>query len=152
MQFKDTIEKMFGEATVERQETWKTFGIGPIPKTIRGLDGVHSTMEGPLQEELAFVRDIVPIRYMGWTRRSQNEEPYGYIRICVPESRADKFPSRLRIFGEEYLFKGSAHEVKLPYARSALAFMLLDYVLDQRNVGLVALMHITVHVNRGLGV
>ncbi|KHJ31716.1 putative effector protein [Erysiphe necator] len=100
MQFKDTIEKMFGEATVERQETWKTFVIGPIPKTIRGLDGVHNTMEGPLQEELAFVRDIVPIRYMGWTRRSQNEEPYGYIRICVPESRADKFPSRLRIFGE----------------------------------------------------
>ncbi|POS82851.1 hypothetical protein EPUL_004811, partial [Erysiphe pulchra] len=81
--FKDTIEKLFGEATVERQETWKTFVIGPIPKTIRDLDGIHNTMEGPLQEELAF-----------------NEEPYGYIRICVPEIRADKFPSRLRIFGE----------------------------------------------------
>ncbi|POS81883.1 hypothetical protein EPUL_006556, partial [Erysiphe pulchra] len=44
-------------------------------------------------EELAFIRDIVPIR-------TQNEESYGHIRICVPESRAEKFSSRFRIFGE----------------------------------------------------
>ncbi|POS82212.1 hypothetical protein EPUL_004623 [Erysiphe pulchra] len=98
--YKDTTEKMFGEATVERQETWKTFVIGPIPKTIRNLDCIHNTMEGLLQEELAFVRDMVPILYMGWTRRTQNEEPYGYTRICVPESRADEFLFRLQIFGE----------------------------------------------------
>lgn len=41
MQFRDTIEKMFGEATFECQETCKTFVIDPIPKTIRGLDGIY---------------------------------------------------------------------------------------------------------------
>lgn len=54
--------------------------------------------------------------------------------------------------GKQYLFKESANEVKLRYARSALAFMLLNYTLDQRNMGLMVLMHITVHVNRGLDV
>ncbi|KHJ33357.1 putative effector protein [Erysiphe necator] len=37
---------------------------------------------------------------MNWTRRSQNDEPTGCIRISVPESKSNKFPSRLRIFGE----------------------------------------------------
>ncbi|KHJ35962.1 putative effector protein [Erysiphe necator] len=100
LQAKKAIEDRFGNALVERQEAWTTFVIGPINKRIRCLDGTQDPMDGLLQEELAHIRDTVPIRDMGWTRRSQNEEPYGYIRICVPESKAGKFPSRLRIFGE----------------------------------------------------
>lgn len=100
LQFKEAIEKRFGNAKVERQETWVTFIIGPIPKKIRGLDGMYNTMDGLLEEELAPIKENVPIRHIGWTHRSENEEPYGQVRICVPENKADKFPSRLRVFGE----------------------------------------------------
>lgn len=100
LQAKTVIEERFGNATVERQETWTTFVIGPIQKKVRCLDGLRDPMDGLLLEELASVREAVPIRYMNWTKRSQNDEPYGYIRICVPELKAARFPSRLRVFGE----------------------------------------------------
>ncbi|POS84518.1 hypothetical protein EPUL_002104 [Erysiphe pulchra] len=89
-----------GTFELRQKEIWKTFIIGPSLQIIRGLDGSYETIEGPLYEELATVRDVVPIRFMGWTHRSQNKETYGHGRICVPESRADKFPSSLRVFGE----------------------------------------------------
>ncbi|POS87820.1 hypothetical protein EPUL_000750, partial [Erysiphe pulchra] len=68
---------------LERQEKWTTFIIGPIPKRVRCLDGMQDPIEGLLQEELA-----------------TNDKPHGNILICVPEAKANKFPSRLRIFGE----------------------------------------------------
>ena len=103
LQEKKVIEDRFGNALVGRQEAWTTFVIGPTNKRVKCLDGTQDPMDGLLQEELAYIRDPIPIRDMGWTRRSQNDEPYGYIRICVPESKAGKFPSRLRIFGEAVL-------------------------------------------------
>ncbi|POS84300.1 hypothetical protein EPUL_005308 [Erysiphe pulchra] len=100
LQYKEKIENKFGDAKVERQETWTTFVVGLIPKKIRGLDGFYDSFDGLLQEELAPIRDAVPIRHVSWTRRSLNDEPYGKIRICVPEIQASRFPSRLRLFGE----------------------------------------------------
>lgn len=100
LQYKEAIENRFGNANVERQETWTTFVVGPIPKKLRGLDGLYDPFDGLLQDELAPIRDIVPIRHVTWTRRSLNDEPFGNIRICVPEIKASKFPSRLRLFGE----------------------------------------------------
>lgn len=101
MQSKAAIEERLGNAKVERQEKWSTFIVGPIPKRVRCLDGIRDPMDGLLLEELASVRDAIPIRFMNWTRKSESDdEPFGRIRICVPETRADKFPSRLRIFGE----------------------------------------------------
>ncbi|KHJ30258.1 putative effector protein [Erysiphe necator] len=85
LQAKKVIEERFGNATVERQETWTTFVIGPIQKQIRCLDGFRDPMDGLLQDELAAVQESVQIRYMNWTRRSQNDEPTGYVRICVRE-------------------------------------------------------------------
>ncbi|POS88005.1 hypothetical protein EPUL_000390 [Erysiphe pulchra] len=111
MQFKDTIEKMFGDSTVEHQEKLKTFVIGSIPKTICGLDGIHNTMEGPLQEELAFVRDIVLIQYMRWTRRTQNEEPFEYIRTCVPQTSIQRIRQRNQITVCEKCFSFHATRV-----------------------------------------
>ncbi|POS82690.1 hypothetical protein EPUL_005843 [Erysiphe pulchra] len=67
---KSAIEERFGNATVERQETWTTFVIGPIQKQVRCLDGFCDPMDELLGEELAFVQKSVPIRYMNWTRRS----------------------------------------------------------------------------------
>ncbi|POS82675.1 hypothetical protein EPUL_004066 [Erysiphe pulchra] len=32
LQYKDVIAQRFGKAVVERQESWKTFIIGPLPK------------------------------------------------------------------------------------------------------------------------
>ncbi|KAI1004367.1 hypothetical protein K3495_g3845 [Podosphaera aphanis] len=100
LQAKTGIEESFGNARVERQEIWSTFVIGQIRIKVRYLDGLRDPMDGLLQEQLAFVRDVVPIRYMNWTRRSQNDEPYGYIRICVPDSQVGRSPSRLHVFGE----------------------------------------------------
>lgn len=72
--------------------------MGPISKKIRGLDGFYDSFHGLLQEELGPIRDTVPIRPLSWTHRSLTDEPYGNIRICVPEIKASKFPSRLRLF------------------------------------------------------
>ncbi|KAI0995571.1 hypothetical protein K3495_g12607 [Podosphaera aphanis] len=83
-QAKTVIEERFGNATVERQETWTKFVIGPIQKKVRCLDDFRDPIDGLLLEELASVREAVPIRYINWTKRSQKDEPYGYIRICVP--------------------------------------------------------------------
>ncbi|POS83824.1 hypothetical protein EPUL_004823, partial [Erysiphe pulchra] len=69
-------------------------------KKIQCLDGLRDPLDGLLSEELASVRDTIPIRFMNWTRRSQNDQSTGHIRISVPESKSNKFPSRLRIFGE----------------------------------------------------
>ncbi|POS84923.1 hypothetical protein EPUL_003510 [Erysiphe pulchra] len=82
------IEERFDNATVERQETWTKFVISLIQKQIRCLD------------ELAFVPEFVPIRYMNWIRGSQNDEPTGFIRLYVPELKANRFPTRLRVYGE----------------------------------------------------
>ncbi|KHJ31266.1 hypothetical protein EV44_g4120 [Erysiphe necator] len=100
LQYKGAIENRFGNASVERQEAWTTIVVGPIPKKLRGIDGFHDPFDGLLQEELSPIRDLVPIRHVGWTRRSLNDEPFGNIRICVPEIKASKFPSRMRLFGE----------------------------------------------------
>ncbi|POS82874.1 hypothetical protein EPUL_005699, partial [Erysiphe pulchra] len=57
-------------------------------------------MNGSFLEELGSIRDHVPIRHVGWTRRSLDDQVNGFVRICVPENRASKFPSRLGVFGE----------------------------------------------------
>ncbi|KHJ35584.1 hypothetical protein EV44_g4126 [Erysiphe necator] len=112
LQFKEVIENRFGDACVERQETWTTFVVGPIPKKIRSLDGVHDPLDGLLHEELASIRDVVPIRHVSWTRRSLNDEPLGNIRICVPEINANKFPSRLRLTVEFKLMMDRVQELR----------------------------------------
>lgn len=38
VQYKDAIALSLGIATVERQESWTTFTLGPIPKLITTLD------------------------------------------------------------------------------------------------------------------
>ncbi|POS82654.1 hypothetical protein EPUL_006041, partial [Erysiphe pulchra] len=100
LQNKTAIENRFGSAVVERQEKWTNFIIGPIPKKVRCLEGFRDPMDGLLSEELAALKEIVPIRYMNWTRRSQDDQPFGHIRISVPEAKSNKFPPRLRLFGE----------------------------------------------------
>ncbi|KAI0999196.1 hypothetical protein K3495_g8998 [Podosphaera aphanis] len=100
LQSKTAIEERLGNANVERQETWTPFIVGPVQKKVRCLDGLRDPMDGLLLEELASVREAVPIRYMNWTKRSQNDELYGHFRIYVPELKAARFPSRLRVFGE----------------------------------------------------
>ncbi|POS86679.1 hypothetical protein EPUL_002196 [Erysiphe pulchra] len=100
LQAKTAIEEYSGNAVVERQETWTTFVIGPVQKRMQCVDGFRDPMDGLLHEEFAAVRETVPFKYMNWTRRSNNDEPCGHIRICIPESKAGKFPSRLRLFGE----------------------------------------------------
>ncbi|POS82987.1 hypothetical protein EPUL_006029 [Erysiphe pulchra] len=100
LQEKKLIKDIFGKILVECQGARTSFVIGSINKKIRCLDGMYDQMDGLLQKELAHFRDTVPIRVTGWTRRSQNDEPYGYFRICVPDLKAGKFPLRLHIFGE----------------------------------------------------
>ncbi|KAI0995760.1 hypothetical protein K3495_g12420 [Podosphaera aphanis] len=101
---KGAIETRFGNAIVERRESWTILIIGPIKKKVRCHDGqsdiLCDPLEGLLQEELATVRELDLIRYMNWTLRSkQSEKPDGYIRIYVPECTASRFPSILRVFG-----------------------------------------------------
>ncbi|POS87610.1 hypothetical protein EPUL_003062 [Erysiphe pulchra] len=50
LQYKEAIENRFGDANFERQETWTTVVVGPIPKKICGLDGFYDPFDGLLQE------------------------------------------------------------------------------------------------------
>ncbi|POS85506.1 hypothetical protein EPUL_001726 [Erysiphe pulchra] len=129
-QSKTVIEDRFGNATVERQERWTSFIIGPIPKKFNVLMRLRDPLDGLLSEELAFDRDTIPIRYMNWTRRSQNDQPTSHIRKSVPESKSHKFPSRLRIFGEAC-------------APNTMASIQQEHVRETLNVRLAALMYMT---------
>ncbi|KAF5183262.1 reverse transcriptase [Thalictrum thalictroides] len=102
LQYKDAIARRFGDATVERQESWTTFIVGPLPKRISTLDGPKDPLDGLLLEEpgLVSIRDNVPIRHVAWTNRSkESADNFGHIRIHIPASKAHKFPSRLQLFG-----------------------------------------------------
>lgn len=103
LQHKDTIAARFGNAKVERQEKWTTFVIGPVPKNVTTLDGAVDPLEGLLQSEPSIVdiKDAMPIRHIAWTQRSKDSaHSFGYIRIHVPEAKANKFPSRIQLFGQ----------------------------------------------------
>lgn len=93
------IENTIGSAKVERQEKWTTFVVGPIPKRIQTIDGiVDPVAEGHVLAELQLVRDNMPIRRLEWTRRAQVASDEGFVRVCVPSSKAALFPPNLRIF------------------------------------------------------
>lgn len=56
-------------------------------------------MDGSFLDELASIKDNVTICHISWTRRSLDElNRFGH--ICVPENKACKFPSRLRLCGQ----------------------------------------------------
>ncbi|POS82542.1 hypothetical protein EPUL_004606, partial [Erysiphe pulchra] len=66
------------------------------------MDGPQDPLKGLLLQESGFasIQDKVPFRQMAWTRRSKElPEPLGHIIIHVPEIKANKFPSRLQLFG-----------------------------------------------------
>ncbi|KHJ31550.1 hypothetical protein EV44_g3688 [Erysiphe necator] len=52
-----------------KKEAWTTFVIGPIQKMKKSLDGFCDPVDGLLQEDLAHINDVVPMREMGWARR-----------------------------------------------------------------------------------
>ncbi|RKF78706.1 hypothetical protein GcM3_061032 [Golovinomyces cichoracearum] len=72
LQYKDTIAQRYGNAVVERQESWATFIIGPIPKRISTMEGEKEPLDELLLQEpgLARICDEVPIRLVAWTKRS----------------------------------------------------------------------------------
>ncbi|CAD6502819.1 BgTH12-05408 [Blumeria graminis f. sp. triticale] len=103
LQHSEAIAARFGNATVERQETWTTFVVGPIPKKVNTLDRAYDPLEGLLLEEPAIraIKDDTPIRHIAWKRRSTDSlSPFGHIRIHVPEARAHIVPSRMQLFGQ----------------------------------------------------
>lgn len=100
LQAKTKIEKRFGNATVKRQKTWKKFVIDSIHKQKRCLNGFRNPIDGLLWDELGFLQESVPIRYVNWARQSQNDEPTSYLRLCAPKFKSSKFPSRLPIISE----------------------------------------------------
>lgn len=70
MKNKIEIENRFGKHVVERQEML----IDPL--------------DGSFLEELGNIRDNMPIRYIGWTRRSLQDDSNSFARICVPGNKA----------------------------------------------------------------
>lgn len=102
LQYKDVIAQRYGNAVVERQESWTTFIVGPLPKHVTTMQGAKDPLDGLLLEEpgIARIRDEVPIRQIAWTKKSvESTDLTGYIRVHVPEHKAHKFPSRLQLFG-----------------------------------------------------
>lgn len=85
---------------MKRQETSTKFVISLVPIRIRCIDVSRDPINGPLQEELASVRGLVSVMYMNWIKRSNNDEPQGFIRIYIPEAKAVNYPTFLRVVGE----------------------------------------------------
>ncbi|POS81632.1 hypothetical protein EPUL_005590, partial [Erysiphe pulchra] len=63
LQQKDVISQRFGNATVERQESWATFVVEPEPKKVTTLDGTYDPMDGLLlqEPEIGAIKDELPI-------------------------------------------------------------------------------------------
>ncbi|POS83309.1 hypothetical protein EPUL_005562, partial [Erysiphe pulchra] len=87
LQYKEVIACERNQA-VERQESWTTFVIGPLPKCISTMHGPQDPLEGLLLQEPGFA-----------SIRDESPEPLGHIRIHVSGTKANKFPSRLQFFG-----------------------------------------------------
>ncbi|POS84448.1 hypothetical protein EPUL_006186 [Erysiphe pulchra] len=103
LQYKDAIALCFGNATVERQETWTALILGPIPKLITTLDGKCDPFEEFILQEpgLTSVRDELPIKHIAWTNRSkESSDTHGEIRVQVPTAKTRKFLPRLQLFGQ----------------------------------------------------
>ncbi|KAI1005821.1 hypothetical protein K3495_g2394 [Podosphaera aphanis] len=97
-------------------------------------------MDGLLQAELAPVREVIPILSMNWMRRSvESDELFGYVRICVPESKASRFPSRLRIYGEAVSIQKIWKRQQIVVCTKCYGFMPPEFVHDRTNVTAVAL-------------
>ncbi|KHJ33302.1 hypothetical protein EV44_g4794 [Erysiphe necator] len=64
LQYKDAFARRFGNATLERQASWATFIVGPLPKLIITLDRKQDLIDELFLQEpgLALIRDVVPIR------------------------------------------------------------------------------------------
>ncbi|KHJ33951.1 hypothetical protein EV44_g4078 [Erysiphe necator] len=98
LQYKDVIAQRFGNAIVERQESWATFIVGPLSKLVTTIDGTEDPVDGLLLQELDFVsiRDDMPIEQVAWTNRSKESmDDNRFIRIHVPQHKAHKFLIRM---------------------------------------------------------
>ncbi|KHJ30961.1 hypothetical protein EV44_g3608 [Erysiphe necator] len=60
LQYRDVIAQRFGKAIVERQESWTTFIIGPLPKKVTTMDGKEDTLDGLLLQELGLCHRLKP--------------------------------------------------------------------------------------------
>lgn len=96
----ESIRIALAAASVERQESWSTFVVGPIAKTQNKLfESTKVTMED-IRSELAMVEDRMAVTNVSWTKKSEATQLHdGFVRVCVRSHEAHKFPSRLRLFG-----------------------------------------------------
>ncbi|KHJ33039.1 putative effector protein [Erysiphe necator] len=102
LQYKDDIERRFGKAVVERQESWTTFIVGPLPKQVTTMDEKEDPLDGLILQEpgLASIRDEIPIKRIAWKNRSkESSDLLGQVRIHIPKTKAHKFPKKLQLFG-----------------------------------------------------
>ncbi|CAD6498988.1 BgTH12-04642 [Blumeria graminis f. sp. triticale] len=150
LQHSEAIAARFGNATVERQETWTTFVVGPIPKKVNTLDGAYDPLEGLLLEEPAIraIKDDTPIRHIAWTRRSTDSlSPFGHIRIHVPEARAHKVPSLMQLFGQATSVQRVSNKQLLRTCNKYFGFCCNETVLHQYRcrISVCALLHVTLN-------
>ncbi|POS84044.1 hypothetical protein EPUL_003922 [Erysiphe pulchra] len=102
LQYKDLIANRFKNATVVRQQSWKTFLVGPLPKQITTLDGPQDPLDGLILQEPgpASIQHNVPIRQIAWKIRSKKlNDDFRHVRIPIPAHKAHRFPLRLQLLG-----------------------------------------------------
>ncbi|POS83584.1 hypothetical protein EPUL_003556, partial [Erysiphe pulchra] len=90
LQYRDVIAQRFGKVVVERQESWTTFIIGPLPKQVTNMDGKEDPLDGLLFQEsgLAAIRDEVSIKRIAWTKRSrESSDLLGQVRIHILKAK-----------------------------------------------------------------
>ncbi|POS86187.1 hypothetical protein EPUL_002656 [Erysiphe pulchra] len=91
IQFKDAIAR-------QRQESWATLIIGPLPKLVTTMDGNQDPVDDlPILEPgVASIRDEVLIRQVVWTNRTKEStentsSDFTQIDISVCRSRGRRF-------------------------------------------------------------
>lgn len=96
----ESIRVALAATSVERQESWSTFVVGPVAKTQYKLFGSTKVSMEDIRSELATVEDRMPITNVSWTKKSETTQLHeGFIRVCVRSYEAHKFPASLRLFG-----------------------------------------------------
>ncbi|KHJ32969.1 hypothetical protein EV44_g3591 [Erysiphe necator] len=100
LQAKDQLKVVFSATEVERQESWVTFLVQPVPKNVQSILGNDLQVdENALVEETERITGCRPTR-AHWTAKSKDPtKPEGTVVLSFQTSSKPHWPKVIRFFG-----------------------------------------------------
>lgn len=123
LQESEKIRIATGASAVERQEEWTTFLVGPIIKRQSSYAGPIDITADKVREEMIEATDGLDLKVVDWTKKSADPHLLeGHVRVCVASSRANRFPTRLRLFGRPVLVSKVKSKPSIPQCGRCFGF------------------------------